>query len=792
MSACRRSLAWLAYAGAAVWAAPATADDTASPINRAAVQELPAITVIGTSPLPALGIPLNQVPANVQTAGSEEIKRKGATDLVDFMNQNLNGVNVNATQDNPFQADVSFRGFTASPLLGSPEGLSVYVDGVRVNESFGDVVNWDLIPQSAVANLTLMPGSNPTFGLNTLGGALSIQTKSGKQFPGTSVATTGGSFGRRAAEFETGGVFGTGFGSGFDYFLTGNYFDEDGWRDHSPSHVRQLFGKLGWENESTDVDLSYGFADNDLVGNGFTPESMLAYRRKSAFTVPDQTVNHFNFINARASHFLQDNLLLAGNLYFRQLFTRTFNGDLGDAYADDYETATSPGGVCEDATDPNACAAAAYSNETGLNHSSRTVQRRAGGTLQLTDTAAIFGLESNLTAGASYDDGRDDFGQTQQQAALLPDRATTPTGSIVPLTSLYGTNRATGVYLTETLSPNKLLHITASARYNDVQVELRDRMGTALNGRHAFYRTNPAIGGTFTPRQNVTVYADYNEGSRAPTPIELGCANPQVPCQLPNALASDPDLRAVVARTLEVGARGSVADKVLGWSVAVFHTRSSNDIQFVASSITGAGYFSNVGTTRRQGAELGLDGKLGRLNWRASYSFVDASYRSSFDLVAQDNSTADANGVITVNVGNRIPLIPRHTGRLIAEYAITPTWSAGANLILSSGQYLLENNNNLSHAGTNADGQIFQGSGRLQGYAVLNLDSSWTIARNWTLFGRINNAFDRSYATSGSLTQNPFTPSGQFQSNPANWSEENAVSPAAPRSFLAGVRLEFK
>jgi len=181
--------------------------------NPAAIQELPAGMMIGTSPLPALGIPLNQMPANLQTAGRNEIGHQHALDLVDFMNQNLNGVNINETQDNSFQADVNFSEFTASLLLGTPEELSVYMDIVRLNESFGDVINGDLILESTIANLSLMPGSYPNFCLNTLGGALTIQTKSGKQFHGTSIDASGDSFGSRALGFETVGIF----ADGFDY-----------------------------------------------------------------------------------------------------------------------------------------------------------------------------------------------------------------------------------------------------------------------------------------------------------------------------------------------------------------------------------------------------------------------------------------------------------------------------------------------------------------------------------------------------------------------------------------------
>jgi hypothetical protein len=147
-----------------------------------AAQRLPAIAtvdVVGATPLPGLDLPRDQVPANVQTLDSGAATGPDSANLPDALNRRLGSVYVNEIQGNPFQPDLNFRGFTASPLLGTPQGLSVYLDGVRINQPFGDVVSWDLIPRAAIASVTLMPGSNPLFGLNTLGGALAIRTKDG-------------------------------------------------------------------------------------------------------------------------------------------------------------------------------------------------------------------------------------------------------------------------------------------------------------------------------------------------------------------------------------------------------------------------------------------------------------------------------------------------------------------------------------------------------------------------------------------------------------------------------------
>ena len=181
------ALAAVAYVMLATRTAAADASSTSNP---AASQELPQVVVIGTTPLPGLGVPLNEVPANVQTADSKDMQRQQTLDIADYLNNNFSGVNVSESADNPYQLDINYHGFTASPLLGTPEGLSVYVDGVRVNESFGDTVNWDLIPQSAISTVTLMSGSNPVFGLNTLGGALSIQYQERHDDPGTSSKPT--------------------------------------------------------------------------------------------------------------------------------------------------------------------------------------------------------------------------------------------------------------------------------------------------------------------------------------------------------------------------------------------------------------------------------------------------------------------------------------------------------------------------------------------------------------------------------------------------------------------------
>src|SRR5579862_7202525 len=273
------------------------------------------IDVVAATPLAGTDLALDDIPSPVQTATAHDIEQSGSLDLADYLNRRLNGVHINENQENPFQPDVNYRGYTASPLLGTPEGISVYMDGVRQNQPFGDIVAWDLIPKIAISEVALMPGSNPLFGLNTLGGAVSIQTKDGRSQPGVTLQVNGGSFGRRAGEFEYGGSN----ANGVHWYIAGNLFREDGWRQFSPSEVRQVFGKLGWTHGNTSVSLSFAYADNWLTGNGLQDFRFLEENYRSVFSIPDITWNRSPSLNLSVRHGVTSNLTIAGNAYFRYI-----------------------------------------------------------------------------------------------------------------------------------------------------------------------------------------------------------------------------------------------------------------------------------------------------------------------------------------------------------------------------------------------------------------------------------------------------------------------------------------
>lgn len=278
-------------------------------------------------PLPGLGLTKEQIAGNVQSISAKEIKDAQSLSLTDLLNSKFQSVNVNDYQGNPFQMDVTYRGFTAGPQIGTPQGLSVFFDGIRVNEPFGEVVNWDLIPMNAIASMDVFPGSNPLFGLNTLGGAFSIKTKSGFDSPGVSAQILKGSFGREQLQASAG----WNNGSNLAAFGAVNLFMEDGWRENSPSKVNQAFGKVEWQGARSVVGLSMLGAVTKLVGNGTVPLELYKEDKTAVFTSPDETRNRLFQMQLSGAFDLTDTVNLTGMIYQRDSRRTSSTGDIIDA-----------------------------------------------------------------------------------------------------------------------------------------------------------------------------------------------------------------------------------------------------------------------------------------------------------------------------------------------------------------------------------------------------------------------------------------------------------------------------
>ncbi len=772
------------------------------------------VTVYSGTPLPGIGLPLNRIPANIQIADPKGVANQAGVSIADYMSNNMQGVSVTDMTGSPWQPEINFRGYSSSPLLGNSQGLSTYIDGVRVNEPFGDVTLWDKIPSFAIGNMQVVPGSNPLFGLNTLGGAIAIQTKSGRNNPGAALEYEAGSWGRQRSLAEFGGVSKDG---SVDYIIGYQHTTEDGWRKHSPSHVNQLFSKIGWQNETTKLDLTYIGSDNNLIGNGFTPESLLRGDRDQIHTRPDFTNNYSHFLALNGSHWFNQDTMLSGNVYYRKSNRHTRNGDLWELEAATGGNVTSlnPYGLDDDEY------AGSVMNRT------KTTQDTYGATGQMTFNQDWMGKKNQFVVGAGYDYSLMRFRQSEQvnigavdevlvghsvfdasRATIMSGPAFDPTdhedgGLMAPrqTTGLTGKQYTVRLFATDTLSLNDKWHLNAGASWNFTRIDNTDTLRgpytatnlSSLTDKDSYTRLNPTVGLTHTPNDNLTLFTSYSESSRAPTSIELGCSNPAQPCLLPSQMADDPPLNQVVAKTYEFGGRGNLTENVR-WNAGVYQTMNHDDIQFTsANALNGAGYYKNIGRTKRQGLDFGLSGNVDKFKWNASYSYVRATYDTDVDYMNSSNSTAnDDTDAFTAKKGSYLPSIPKHQLKLRGQYAVTPDWTIGTNVIGFSDQYIWGNENNRHRPGSDCSGagddRCAQGKGKISGYFVVNLDTQYNIGSGWKAFAKATNIFDREYNVSGRLAETQFAANGAYDGI-----EQKMLGllPGAPRAAWVGLRYEF-
>ncbi len=803
-----------------------------------ATEPLQTITVVGITPHGG-DQSVDQLATSVQVRSSKDIDRSHAADVSAFLTRALGSVYVNENQNNPLQPDVSYRGYTASPLLGTPQGLSVYADGVRLNQPFGDVVSWDLIPRAAIERVELVGGGSPLFGFNSLGGALSLRTKDGFSAPGTEVHVAHGSNDRRQLEAQTGGHS----SSGFYWYGTANQFKDDGWRDDSPSDAKQALAKFGWRGDRGDVSLTASGAKAELAGNGLQEVGFLQRDYDSVFTKPDITTNRAGLLNLQASRALDDDLGLSGNAWYRTIRTTTFNGDVNeDALGENlyqpslaernalaaagYSGFPASGEAQDDTPFPRwRCIANALLNAepnekcNGLANRSALSQHVAGFSAQITNGRDVAGHANQLTVGVSFDDSRQHFVQTSQFAYLTADRgvvAVAGPGAFADGTQdsenafdsrvdLTGNTSTKSLYVADSMALTDRLRANLAARYDRSHVRTIDAItpggGTgSLDGSHTFSHLNPSLGLVFQATPAFTLFGTSSQSSRAPSAIELGCADPESPCRLPNAMAGDPPLEQVVTRSVEGGIRGGAGDG-LRWSVATFRGDSRDDILFVADDQAGFGYFRNFGQTRRQGFELNADSTLGAFTMGLHYTYLEATYRSREMVNGEGNSSNEGpapgfEGEIDIEPGDRIPLVPRHILKASVQWAVLPRLSLLADAAYVGGSTVRGNEN----GGHEPDGIHTLGAGRYGGYAVLNLGAEWNPVGALTVYVQADNVLDREYVTSGQLGAMPFAANGNFQARPfagpvidgeRPLRYSTFFAPGAPRTMLVGVKVHL-
>ena len=694
--------------------------------------QLPPMEVRGTTPLMSMPVPRAQVPANVQVTTGAAITRRGALSLTDFMARDLGGVHLTQVQNNPFQPDLSYRGFTSSFLIGTPPGLSIFVDGARVNEPLGDQVNWDLIPQDVIDRIELIPGSNPVYGRNTLGGAVVIRTKRGFTNPGTMAEVWGGSFGRLRSLVQTGGSSGK-----FDYFLSGNLFLEEGYRDFSKSDVGQLFGQVGYLDAQNDLTLSLTHVNNRLTGNGPLPESRLRRDRSAVFTHPDRFEPDLWFLNSAYTRDLTPGFALSTSLHGRLLDIDQFNRDV------------------EEDVD------------------ARTNQKNWGGTVQLSYQDALWGIPMTAIVGADYTGSWLDhliaeraFEEDDEEALLA---AQEEAEGLEIETDVTSKTHAGGPFFTVTAEPIDKLTVTVSGRYDVTHLKIRDRLageedddGTDASGSHTFDRFNPAVGATYQLRDDLNLYASYSESYRAPTAIELTCANPEAPCPVPTAIVDDPPLDAVKGKTWETGLRWSPVP-ALHATLALYRTDLKDDILFRNEPQSRVlGFFQNVDATRRQGMELLLNGRWSWGNWFLNYTVTDATFEDDIALF----TFANEDRLAQVQAGDRFPLVPPHRVNGGFELMLGKQFRLGVDAQWVDAQRLR--------------GDEANNGSRLDPYFVANMQLSYQY-KNVELFVRFENLFAENYESYGAFFENTLDETGL----------ERFLGPGAPFGAFGGIRARF-
>jgi outer membrane receptor protein involved in Fe transport len=712
---------------------------------------LPQVEVVGTSPLPGIGIEKDKLPYDVQTVTSEQLYQSQTLNLTDYMSRNLMGVNINEVQGSPFQADITYRGFRLSGILGSSQGLSVYLDGVRVNEPFGDVVNWDMIPEAAISNVTLVPGSNPVYGLNTLGGALAFTTKSGLTAPGGEVKLQAGSFGRVRTDISHGSKGNDGYHS----FIAATGFREDGWRDYSSGNLGNVFAKIGRQQNDSNWDLSLLVGKSNLLGNGLLPSTnygtdgsgtpqggMYEANRRWIYTHPDRTSNQLTMLNFNLQRMLDSSTELATNAYVRRSTREAVNGD--------YE-------IDDD--------------EAVMNYTT-TSQNSYGSSVNLTRI-----LEAHqLTTGASVDASHVRYGATQADGCDLDStRSPVNCGAAQADTGVRGKSYALGLYASDTWSATDKTHLTAAGRFNHASVT--NTIDGKAEESFTYNSFNPSIGVSHAYSPSVNFFGNLGQSNRVPTVIELGCADPNDPCRLPTGLQADPYLKQIIGRTLEGGARIQLSS-TSGLSIAVYRSENKNDILFRATSTAGLGYFDNFSRTRRQGTDISAYTEIHTVALRVTYSYLDATYQDNGTLFGGERD-------ITVTPGTKIAGLPEHTLRINADWRLTPKMTIGGTLLTTSSIVTQGNEDGKIPDDETVDAKV-------KGYTLLHLHANYEAQKGLDYFARINNVFDTKFETYGMMAMNAFSASGSLLTTPSTDATVNRfVAPGAPRHLMVGLRYRF-
>jgi outer membrane receptor protein involved in Fe transport len=740
------------------------------------------VVVLGSTPLIGSDLDRDQVAAATQVLSASDINRTGIPNLTGAILANVPSATINDTEGNVFQPDILFRGFTASPVAGTAEGLAVYVNGARFNDAFGDTVNWDLMPPSAIQTVNL-EASNPVFGLNALGGSVSIRLKDGFLTQTASLTAYGGFYGREAAIVEYGRQAGP-----IAVYVTADATHDDGFRQTSASDLNRLYADLGWKSDAAEIHLGTT-AVHDTLGNpGATPIQALAANISNIFTAPNAVANTYLGFNLNGSFKLGNTASLQGVAYFQ-----TLNQVVPNGITEEVEPCKNGTGLlCNDDGTVVTGEKGRQVNDflNGATYSGLSVQQldshAYGTSAQVTVGAPLAGHVNHLVAGVSFDGSDSVFAGVQEIGGFNPYTREFLGPGIVQDQPSEGVNpvrvgSAThfyGLFTTDVLSLAPHLDLNLAGRFNDAQISLTDELGGPVNGVHTYSRVNPSAGLIYRAVRGLQVYGSYSESNRAPTPQELSCASAAAPCSLLNFFVGDPNLNQVVAHTYELGVRGrrdGPAEVHIGWNIDAYRTLNTDDIIFESTLYNpNLAFYTNAGRTLRQGVEANLRFDTLRLHATLGYAFTDATFRTPLLLNSGSNPASNINGQEQVLPGDRLAGIPRHRVNLVLDCNLTDRWSVGGSVVTQSEAYRFGDEANLTQP--------------VGGYTVVDLDASFRAGDRVTLFAVVNNALDKRYEAYGS-----FGPIGDvpWPNVPGGVNNPRTASPGTPMTVYGGVRVYF-
>lgn len=462
---------------------------------------------VKVSPLPGSEIPIDKIPHGVTSLSSADIKRDHSAIAQDTLDHRVPGVTIDDLQGNAFQTGVQYRGFEASPVNGLPQGLAVYQNGVRINEAFGDVVNWDFLPTIAINDLTVM-SSNPIFGLNAIGGSVNLTMKDGFNFHGADVDTRFGSFGRKQVSTEAGMQSGA-----FAIYGAFEAINDDGFRDFSDAEVRRGYADLGVKGDNSEFHFNFTGASNQVGVTAAVPEELLAFAGpERTFTSPQTTDNEMQMYSLNGTVRATDALTLSGVTYYRHFKQTHVDGNIADFQACDGADDPFPtdGNLCTgDNEEIFSVGGGSIPFPGGQPGSIDRTSENAdsfGGTLQAADKSKLFGLNNQFILGTSYDHGHVAYAASSQLGYFLPKYVVAGTGLILTGPSDITPRAPTtlndyfGVYALDLLDLTDQLTLTFGGRFNYARIEIQndgDPILDALNGVNVYNRFNPSAGFTY-------------------------------------------------------------------------------------------------------------------------------------------------------------------------------------------------------------------------------------------------------------------------------------------------------